>query len=224
MRSSVANLIFILALFDIKNKDIKKYYLKICIAFIIHNSAILYVIVYPIARFIIKRKKILYFLPIIAIGSSFFVASFVGFIVKNTQDSSSYIFKTLFVYYSSSHIGKTGVNPVNTISLSILCFYYYFVYKINVKYISDLECISLVVMSLSLLMSTLGYILIPIFAERYTVAINLILMLFLPLFMNRCKEKKIFLVLLLVYLWLINRQYQTLNFTVSYLFGEYPTY
>lgn len=224
MRSAVANLIFILALFDVKERKIKAYYLKIFIAFIFHNSAIFFVIVYPILRYIIRNKKILFYLPLLAISGSFFLTSFLTYFVNITKNSSLYIFRALFEYYSLSQVGKSEINPVNTISLSIFCFYYYFIFKIKIKKITDIECISLVVISLSILMYAIGYFFIPIFAERYTVALNLILIIFLPLFMNRCKERRLFLVLLLIYLWLINRQYQTLNFTVSYLLGEYPTY
>ena len=224
MRSSVSNLIFLLALFDIRDRKLLQYYFKMFIAFLIHNSAVFFVIVYPIAIYVLKHKKMLKWLPLFAIIGSFVAASSIALIVNKTEGLNIYIFRTLWTYYSASKIGQSGIHPINSISLSIFCFYYYFVYKVKIKNISDFECISLVAIALSLMNYALGYILIPIFAERYTVALNLVLIIFLPLFMEHFKEKKIFLVLLLIYLYIINRQYQTLNFTISYLLGDAPSY
>lgn len=64
IRSCIANLIFVLSIYDIFEKKWKSYYLKMLIAYFFHRSSLLFFLVYPLCVFILKYRKVLYLLPV----------------------------------------------------------------------------------------------------------------------------------------------------------------
>ncbi len=209
IRSCVGNLIFILAVYDIFEKKWKSYYLKMAIAYLFHRSSILFFIVYPFCVFVQKHRKFLYIFPIafFCLAKSFtpFMESFVEYL----GGSKISIMKKLWTYTQLTAYQESAVNPYNKISLFLLVIYYLPLIKFRVKNLSEKEIICLTVISLSFFCYFFGAFNMPIIAQRYPEALNLILLIYLPLFSNRIKEKEIFYLLLALYLVLIAQNYGT---------------
>lgn len=217
MRSSVSNLIFILALFDIRDRKVKSYYLKMLIAFFFHESSILFFCVYPFCVLILKYRKILYILPVVFISSIYLLNSLstsLGFL-ENSE--IGFIHKFL-VYSQLSSYADSKVNPINRISLFLFVFYYVFIFGIKIKNLNNLEIISLCVISISLFCFFFGARFFPIIAQRYPEGLNLALVVLIPSFFRHCREWKILLVFLMLYLFLVAMNYGTITTQLSYFF------
>lgn len=215
MRSAFSNLLFILALYDIRDKKTANYYLKMIVAFIFHQSAILFFLIYPVAGFIIKHKKTLYLLPIFAVFFSFMFAKGIAF-VSNFENSSFRPLKLIYTYaYLAQKSGETA-NPINKISLFVFAIYYFFIFFVHVKKMSKTEIISLTVLSISIFCYFFGALTLPVIAQRYSVALNLVLLILIPCLFARVKEKWLLLIFIGMYLCIVSCEYSTLQILLSY--------
>lgn len=213
MRSSVSNLIFLSAVFDIKNKNWKKYYIKMLFAFLFHNSSILFFIIYPFSRYILKRRRILFFLPFIFIFATRIGWSIIALLTSYADTTGFYALRLLKIY---TEYAKHYVNPFNRFSLFIFLVYYFYLFFFPIKKLTDLEIISLSILSISIFCYFVGAFYLPIIAERYPEGLNLVFVIFFPLLEKRIKERNIFLLLVFIYLILTNMQYKTLNTILGY--------
>lgn len=217
IRSSVSNLIFILAVYDILEHNWKKYYLKMIIAYFFHHSSILFFIVYPLSIFILHHKKILYIYPFVLIIFSKYFAVFMDTFLSFMKTSQYPFFMTLYNYTQISRYQDVIINPLNRISLSIIVLYYVPLFKLKIQEITQLECICLVVMGLSLFCYFFGAYNIPIIGQRYPEALNLIYLIYIPLFEKYIKEKYLFYIFIFIYLAIIAKQYSTIESMLSFI-------
>lgn len=216
IRSGVANLIFLWAVYDIADRNPKQYYLKMLLAFLFHNSSVFFFLMYPLCSFINKHKKILFILPFLLVFLAMVLSMGINNLIYLLANSKITMLRTLYAYTSLKQYSEAYINPFNRISLFLMVIYYvslFFIKKLN-----TLEIVSLILMAISIFCYFLGKFSMPIIAQRYPEAFNLILVIFLPLLSTRCKEKKLFFSFLLIYLALINIQYETLSNTLSYIF------
>ena len=216
IRSGVANLIFVWAIYDIANKKPKQYYLKMLLAFFFHNSSVLFFVLYPLARFFNKYRRMLVVLPFLFVFLSICLSFLMDQAIFLLSNSKVTMLKTLYAYTYIKQFSEAPVNPFNRISLFLLFVYYFFLFLVKRK--NTLEIVSLVIMAFSIFCYFLGKFTLPIISQRYPETFNLILVISLPLLYIRCKEKKIYFLLLLIYLLLINIQYKTLSTMLSYVF------
>lgn len=217
IRSCVANLIFALSIYDIFEKKWKSYYLKMLIAYFFHRSSILFFLVYPLCLFVLKHKELLYFMPIFFVLSAKLFKPFMGGFIDFAGNSGVPAIKTIWTYTQIASYQEAEMNPFNKTSLFLFVVYYYPLIKYKAGNLLKQECICLTVISLSLFCYFFGAYNIPIIAQRYPEALNLVLLIYLPLFINRVREKQISYLLLALYLFLIAKNYGTGNFMLSFI-------
>lgn len=217
IRSCVANLIFILAIYDIFEKKWKSYYLKMLIAYFFHRSSIVFFLVYPLCVFVLKYRKVLYLLPVFFVLFAKEFNAFMGGFIDFAEGSNISALKTIWTYTQLSAYQDSKVNPYNKISLFLFVIYYFPLIKYKARNLLKQECICLTVLSLSFFCYFFGAYNIPIIAQRYPEAFNLVLLIYLPLFINRVKEKQLIYIFLTLYLFLIAENYSTLEVMLSFI-------
>lgn len=213
MRSCVANLIFLYSIYDIEKKNWKLYYLKMLLAFFFHNSSIFFFVIYPYSCFLIKRRKLLFYMPLFFVFCAYFFGAIISFIISFADSTGFYALRVLKTY---TEFSKHYVNPLNRFSLFIFLVYYFYLFKFSINKLKDIEVISLSIMALSIFCYFFGSFHLPIIAERYPEALNLIFVYFFPLLEKRIKEKYIFVILVYIYLTFVNMQYCTFSTLVGY--------
>lgn len=217
IRSCVSNLIFILAIYDIYEKKWKSYYLKLLLAYFFHRSSIFFFLVYPLCMLILKHRNLLYLLPVVFVLFAKIFKPFMNEFIGLIGNSDIPAIKTIWTYTQLSSYQEAKVNPINKISLFIIVVYYYPLIKFKAQNLLKQECICLAVFSISLFCYFFGAYNIPIIAQRYPEAFNLILLIYLPLLLNRVKEKQIAYIFLALYLFLIAENYSTFNVILSFI-------
>ena len=217
IRSCIANLIFIWAIYNIFEKNWKSYYLKMLIAYFFHRSSILFFLVYPLCVFVLKHRKLLYLLPVLFVLFAKLFKAFMEGLIDFAESSNMPALKTIWTYTQLSSYQDSKVNPYNKISLFLFVIYYYPLIKYKARNLLKQECICLTVISLSFFYYLFGAYNIPIIAQRYPEAFNLVLLIYLPLFINRVKEKQLIYIFLTLYLFLIAENYSTLEVMLSFI-------
>lgn len=217
IRSCVANLIFILAIYDIFERKWKSYYLKMLIAYFFHRSSILFFLVYPLCVFVLNHRKLLYFLPFFFVLIAKLFNPRMEEFIDFAEGANLPALKTIWTYTQLSAYQDSKVNPFNKISLFLFVIYYYPLIKYKVRNLLKQECICLTVISLSFFCYLFGAYNIPIIAQRYPEVFNLVLMIYLPLFIKRVREKQLVYILLWMYLLLIAENYSTANTMLSFI-------
>lgn len=213
IRSCIANLIFCHALYDIYDKNWKKYYIKIIIAFLFHNSSVLFFPIYPFCRFILRKRKLLIILPFLFVILAYFTGDIIFTFVSLGETHG---FRALNVLKAYTQFSKYHVNPLNRFSLFIFFLHYFYIFCFPLKKITEKEIICLSILSISIFCYFFGAFNLPIIAERYPEVFNLVLVLFFPLIIKRVKEKDIFFVLFLIYIAIANMQYKTFETLLGY--------
>lgn len=213
MRSCVANLLFLYAIYDIKDKNWKMYYFKILLAFFFHSSSVFFLIIYPYCRLLLKKRKLLKYIPFVYIIGSYYLSSIISFIISLANSTGIYalqVLQTYTLYY------KQKVNPLNRISLFIFLVYFFYVIAFQLKKLKDMEIIALSVLSLSIFCYFIGAFQVAVIGQRYPEALNLVFVILLPFLEKRIKEKYIFHILVFVYLTIVNMQYGTFRTLLGY--------
>lgn len=221
MRSAVANLLFLLSIQDIIKGNLKKYYIKILIAIFFHQQSVILLFIYPFIRVIMKKRRILIVLPLLFIitarFASVFLNRFIGYLMNSRFDyiaakAEAYLYN----YYTD-----VLINPLNRISIILLLVYYFEIAYVGIKKLKNDEVVYLIVGAVSIFCYFLGYYTIPIIGMRYPECFNLVLVMWLPVIGIRrfSSSSKIYNMFVLIYLYLINIQYQTFEVIISNIVG-----
>lgn len=220
VRSAAANLLLLSALNDISQRDVKKYYVKVFFAFLIHSSGIVYLAVYPACCLLDKMRSRIVFavLPFVSVAAaklvSFSVVTLLDFAIsRGIHDLARYK-----IYFEGIY-AQQKINPLNRISIMLFLIYFVFLAAAGVKQMSRMEAVYLAVMCYSIFFYFLGYYSIALIGFRFPETLNLVLVHALPDLLGHFRGiwKSAARYFLLAYLVLINMQYETVRIIMSCL-------
>lgn len=222
VRAPLANMLLLSSIEDIGNRKIKKHYIKVFLACLIHMSSIVFVIIYPVSRLLDKyrNRPVMYALPFFAVISARISASFVEFIVRYGVKIGITGLERFSVYFSPQFYAAR-INPVNRISVVLAVVYYSFLLFAGVKKLNTKEIIYLIIIAYSIYFYFLGYYSIALIGYRFPESLNLVLIFAIPALIkhtaNIRNNRILCYMLLFFYLVLINHQYETIPVILSCL-------
>lgn len=220
MRSAVGNLLFLWSLQDITEKNYRKYYIKIFVAIFFHAQSFIFLFIYPCVRVVLKYRKLLYILPpafiLAAYTAPYFLDQIIPFLINSKFE---YLAQKVEVY-TLKYYTDVWTNPINRISLVLFAIFYFEIIIVGIKRLMNDEVVYITICAVSIFCYFLGKFTIPIIALRYPECFNLVLIVLLPVIGYRRLKRSIneFKILMFVYLFLINIQYNTFRVIASALF------
>ena len=197
IRAGVATGIFLLAIIDLANGDLKKYFIKSFIAIMFHWSSVILVPLYFVVRHL--KVQIFYFLPFIGVIFYFNglnLHAFLGDLLGPVE--------ILFNYYQT-HAGHVEeVNAFNFITISqVGIFLVCAILLSRKKEVDAFDFTMFKIFSISLflffMLSSFG---LPVIAFRVSEYLNVVLLLLIPAVVSFFREK-FFLSMLLVFYYFL---------------------
>jgi hypothetical protein len=207
IRSGVASAIFLLAIPDIANRNLKAYMTKTILAILFHYSAILMLLLYPILnikypKLNIKIKNSFYFiLPILGLFLSFANKAVLDFIIANifilNFIPSFLSHRVLFYLNLFQRDIFNEINIFNLYYLSLLGIYYFCLINLW-RFKSNIDIILIKILGLSLF-SFSAFSFLPVFAFRIFEFLGIVIMILLASIVYIFKQRVLLILFILIY-------------------------
>ena len=189
IRAGVAAAIFLLALQDIKDKNLKSYLVKTMVANMFHYSAIIMLLVYPIKPNKINIK-VSFMFPIIGLFFAFFKNIFLSIFSTMTSVLPKYLSHKIDLYISLLNVGiYSDINIFNFFYTSLLFIYYLSLLNYR-RMKAEYDIIFIKILGIMLFMF---YFLsfLPVFAYRVSKFFGVVLIFLIPHILLAIKQKTI---------------------------------
>ena len=198
IRAGVASGIFLLAIQDIVNRNLKKFIIKVLFASLFHYSAI---VMLPLYFLNLRKISIIYFfLPVIGLFLAYFGLSKI-LLLNFTDFLPEFLSYKLRIYLSLLELGEhKEINIFNFFYSSLLILLYFILYyyaKNKIKF-NNYDIFYIKVLSL-LLFTFYFFSPVPVLAFRISEFFGVILIIFLPNLVLYFKQKEILLLLIISY-------------------------
>ena len=204
IRAGVAAGIFLLAIPDIYNKNLKNYLLKTLIAVSFHYSAI---IMLPLYFFNPKNIKIIYFsLPVLGLFFALSKLSSTFLINKIVNILPEFLRYKINIYFSllnngiHSEINIFNIYYTSLLILLIFIFYILYILKIKLKGFYDIIYVKILIFSLFVFYF---FSFIPVFSFRISEFLDVVLIFLIPNLYLYFKQKKIILSFIISYFFIL---------------------
>ena len=186
IRAGVAGAIFLLAIPDIVNRNLKSFLIKTALATLFHYVAIIMLFIYLINS---KHNKQLFylFLPLIGILCAitnvgrFFLMSIINFLPE-------FLSYKINIYLALHEMGIfTEINVFNLYYSSLLIIYYFAIININ-KFKKEIDVLQIKILGW-MLFTFYSFYFLPVFAFRISEFLGLVLIFILPDLISIVREK-----------------------------------
>lgn len=197
IRVGVASGLFLLAIPDLANKDLKKYYLKTAIAMTFHYSAVIMVFLYFLKNN--KINKSLYaVLPILGIALSLLGNTTLSILDISSSFLPSFLSTKINTYILLLDDGVFNeLNIYSIFSLSLIALYYFFL--LNLRRIESRQNIILIKIFAIQLFTFYAFSSVPVIAGRVSEFLGISIVFLLPQLMSIFKTKIITLFFIIMY-------------------------
>lgn len=186
IRAGVAGAIFLLAIPDIVNRNLKSFLIKTALATLFHYVAIIMLFIYLINS---KHNKQLFylFLPLIGILCAitnvgrFFLMSIINFLPE-------FLSYKINIYLALHEMGIfTEINVFNLYYSSLLIIYYFAIINTN-KFKKEIDVLQIKILGW-MLFTFYSFYFLPVFAFRISEFLGLVLIFILPDLISIVREK-----------------------------------
>ena len=186
IRAGVAGAIFLLAIPDIVNRNLKSFLIKTALATLFHYVAIIMLFIYLINS---KHNKQLFylFLPFIGILCAitnvgrFFLMSIINFLPE-------FLSYKINIYLALHEMGIfTEINVFNLYYSSLLIIYYFAIINTN-KFKKEIDVLQIKILGW-MLFTFYSFYFLPVFAFRISEFLGLVLIFILPDLISIVREK-----------------------------------